>query len=51
MYLYNIRLIDLTTNSYSAKRDICCCLGHEPETSLYGEIALYFFFAYTPFKF
>jgi hypothetical protein len=43
MYLYSIRSIEQTTNSYSGKRGVCCYLFYEPETSLHGETALRFF--------
>jgi hypothetical protein len=45
MYLYSIKSIEQTTDSYSEKWDVCCYLVYEPETSLHGETALSFFFA------
>jgi hypothetical protein len=43
MYLYNIRSIEQTMNSYNGKWGVYCYLGYEPEASLHKETAPRFF--------
>jgi hypothetical protein len=48
MYLYSIRSIEQTTNSYSGKWGVCYYLVYELDASLHGETTLRFFFVNNP---